>query len=108
MLNKRLVLTGFVILVAVVSTSLSSEKTKAFTNSIGIKMLPIDGGSFTMGESNPTPKGLSGPSFIDNGDWDERPLHRVKISRPFFISETPITIEQYKQFQKEYSGRRFL
>jgi formylglycine-generating enzyme required for sulfatase activity len=105
--NKRNVLTGIAILVAVVSTSLSRENTKAFTNTIGIKMLPIAAGSFTMGESNPTPRRLNGPSFIDHGDWDERPSHRVTISRPFSISETPITIEQYKQFKSEYTGLDF-
>ena len=77
---------------------------KAFTNSLGIKMLPIKPGTFMMGETNSTPESLKGPSFSEQGDWDERPAHRVTISKPFFISETPVTIEQYRQFKKEYNG----
>lgn len=104
MFNRRIALTATVILLAVVSASWSREKAKPYTNSIGMRMLPIEAGSFEMGEKHPTPKRLGGPSFIDHGDWDERPSHRVTISRPFFISETPVTIEQYKQFRKEYTG----
>ena len=86
------------------STSELPSVPKAFTNSLGIKMLPIKPGTFMMGEANPTPESLKGPSFTEQGDWDERPAHRVTISKPFFISETPVTIEQYRQFKKEYHG----
>jgi formylglycine-generating enzyme required for sulfatase activity len=77
---------------------------KSFTNSIGMKMLQIESGEFSMGESNRTPPSLGGPSYSDRGDWDERPVHRVKISKSFFMAETPVTIEQFKQFKKEYRG----
>jgi formylglycine-generating enzyme required for sulfatase activity len=76
---------------------------KPFTNSIGMKMARIEAGSFTMGEANQTPQSLKGPSYTEQGDWDEQPAHRVKISRPFYISETPVTIEQYRQFKQEYN-----
>ncbi|HKX28572.1 MAG TPA: SUMF1/EgtB/PvdO family nonheme iron enzyme [Blastocatellia bacterium] len=75
-----------------------------FINSIGMKMLRIEAGSLTMGEANRTPPTLKGPSYTEQGDWDERPIHLVKISRPFYLSETPVTIEWYRQFKKEYRG----
>lgn len=25
--------------------------------------------------------------------WDEMPIHKVKVSQPFYISETEVTIE---------------
>ena len=67
-------------------------------------MLKIEPGVYMMGEYNSTPAYLKGPLYTDNGDWDERPVHMVRITYPFFISETPVTIEQYRQFKKEYSG----
>ena len=82
----------------------NSPAPKVVTNSLGIKLLRIDPGTFTMGETNPTPESLKGPSYTDQGDWDERPVHQVRISKAFYISETPITIEQYKQFKREYRG----
>ncbi|MBA3514031.1 MAG: SUMF1/EgtB/PvdO family nonheme iron enzyme [Pyrinomonadaceae bacterium] len=83
--------------------SISPART-AGTNTIGIRMLRIQPGSFTMGETNPTPASLKGPQYTDMGNWDERPVHRVTITKPFYISETPVTLEQYRQFNKDYTG----
>jgi formylglycine-generating enzyme required for sulfatase activity len=60
-----------------------------------------------MGETNPTPESLKGPRYTPQGDWDESPVHQVTISKSFYISETPVTIEQYRQFKKEYDGVDF-
>ena len=38
-----------------------SAAPKVVTNSLGIKLLRIDPGTFTMGETNPTPESLKGP-----------------------------------------------
>jgi len=48
-----------------------------FTNSLGMRMMPIASGSFVRGS--------------DEGTWDERPVHAVTISRPFYVSETEVT-----------------
>ena len=77
---------------------------KSLTNSIGIRLLHIDPGAFTMGETHATTEALKGPRYKDQGDWDERPVHRVRITKPFYISEIPVTIDQYRQFRKEYAG----
>lgn len=61
-----------------------------FTNSIGMKMIRIKAGSFDMGDVS--------------GQWDERPVHRVTINQPFFISGAEITTEQYKKFRPEFTG----
>ncbi|HOI28470.1 MAG TPA: SUMF1/EgtB/PvdO family nonheme iron enzyme [Melioribacteraceae bacterium] len=55
-------------------------------------MIKIDKGNFLMGD-------LSG-----KGQFDEYPTRNVKISSDFYISETEITIEQYRQFKREYNG----
>jgi formylglycine-generating enzyme required for sulfatase activity len=78
-----------------------------FVNTIGLKMLPIAPGSFTMGETNATPASLHGPSLSPRGDWDEQPAHQVTLTRAFFISETPVTQEVFQQFRREATGVDF-
>jgi hypothetical protein len=38
------------------------------------------------------------------GDFDETPSHKVTITRPFYMSETEVTIDQFRQFKAEYPG----
>ncbi len=61
-------------------------------NSIGIVMLIIEPGEFQMGSVTPP------------ANWDETPVHRVKITQPFYISQTEVTIEQFRQFRADFSG----
>ena len=65
---------------------------KVFTNSIGMQMIPVADGEFEMG--NPDP-GIQ--------EWDEVPVHKVTLSG-FYMSETEITVEQFKIFRPEFSG----
>lgn len=51
------------------------------TNSIGMKLLQIPTGDFYMGS--------------DRGNPDERPVHKVKLTRPFWIGQTEVTQEQW-------------
>lgn len=73
-----------------------------FTNSVGLEMLPVQAGSFTMGETGATPADLGGPPASRHGDWDERPAHRVTLTYAFHISATPVTAEAYRRFQPAY------
>ena len=54
----------------------------------GVKMefMPIPTGHFMMGS--------------DEGDNDERPVHRVEFKRPFWMAKTEVTNQQYEQFRK--------
>ena len=61
-----------------------------YTNSIGMEMLKIEPGSFIMGDE---------PDVF----WDEQPLHKVTISRPFFMSRTQVTVDQFRRFRKDRS-----
>lgn len=61
-------------------------------NALGMKMLPVPAGEFTMGDD------------AKSANWDQRPPHAVKISAPFAISETEVTIDQYRQFNPNYEG----
>jgi formylglycine-generating enzyme required for sulfatase activity len=55
-----------------------------------IDFVPIPAGNFLMG--------------ADNGDAWEKPVHRVKISKPFWMAKTPITLRQYARVMGENSA----
>jgi formylglycine-generating enzyme required for sulfatase activity len=65
---------------------------KDHTNSLGMKMLAIEAGSFEMG------------SDMGRNFWDEQPVHKVTISKEFYISATEVTVDQFKQFKAEFVG----
>jgi formylglycine-generating enzyme required for sulfatase activity len=69
-------------------------KGSEYTNSIGMKFVRIERGAFLMG--------------FDEGDFDERPVHEVTISRPFYIGRTEVTVEQFQQFRPDYRGKKEL
>lgn len=85
------------------------------SNSLGMTLVPIAPGSFEMGvDSTPLPleltKGVSGASWDrtdQQGDYDEVPVHKVTITRPFLISQTEVTIEQFRQFRPDYQESKF-
>ncbi|UCC96944.1 MAG: SUMF1/EgtB/PvdO family nonheme iron enzyme [Phycisphaerales bacterium] len=65
---------------------------KTFTNSLGMKMVRIERGHFLMGS--------------EDGEWDERPVHEVTISKPFYLGVTEVTNAQYEQFDPEHRKSR--
>jgi formylglycine-generating enzyme required for sulfatase activity len=60
---------------------------KHYTNSIGMKFVRIEPGSFTMGS--------------ESGEWDEKPCRPVNITRPFYMAVTEVTNVQYEKFDKQ-------
>ena len=71
----------------------SAQAADTFVNSIGMKFVRIQPGSFLMGQDK-------------GGDWDERPTHSVRITQSFGISETEVTNAQYEQFDPEHRALR--
>jgi len=71
----------------------SVQMPNSFVNSIGMKFVRIEPGSFLMGQK-------------EGGDWDERPVYRVTISRPFWMAVTEVTNAQYEQFDREHRKLR--
>src|SRR3954464_6513650 len=83
----------------------SSEANAAFTNSLGMRLLPIQPGTFQMGESRATPKPTFGQAdYLTRGDWDEHPVHEVAITQYFFIAEQEVTAEQFRAFRADFRG----
>jgi len=81
---------------------------KSWTNSIGIALVRIEPGDFSMGQAGPPADYRMNrhPERFDDADWDERPVHRVSITRPFGLGRTEVTNAQYEQFRPEHRQRR--
>lgn len=61
-------------------------------NTVGMKMIRIEPGRFQMG--------------CTDGDYDEKPVHSVIISNPFYLSSTEVTNLQYERFRPEHRMMR--
>jgi formylglycine-generating enzyme required for sulfatase activity len=66
--------------------------TQVATSQLGLKMVPITAGSFIMG------------STVLGDNWDEGPAHQVTIGQAFLMSETEVTLEQFRQFRPDFVG----
>lgn len=76
---------------------------KEYVNSIGLKMIRIPAGSFRMGNLQPTDPSLLGQlELLRHGDYDEKPVHEVRISYDFYISETEVTSRQFQEFRFDH------
>lgn len=83
----------------------NSKPLKPYTNSLGMKMTGIQQGVFNMGAGHG--KFQLGKVTVFSKDapyYDETPVHQVAVTQPFYISETEVTIEQFRRFKKEYKG----
>jgi formylglycine-generating enzyme required for sulfatase activity len=79
-----------------------AEKT-ARVNSVGISMVRIPAGTFLMGNRLHTdPHALGQLELLVDGDYDEKPVHEVRISHEFYMSESEITARQFRQFRFDY------
>ena len=79
------------------------------TNSISMKLMPIQPGTFTMGQDGPPMEDyLRQKRFgemhkdIDRIDFDEKPAHQVTITHPFLMGVTEVTVAQYRQFDPQF------
>lgn len=77
--------------VSAASTTNIPEETE-YTNSIGMRFVRIESGSFEMGSKN--------------GDFDEQPVHKVNISNPFYMAVTEVNNAQYEQFNPQHNKLR--
>jgi formylglycine-generating enzyme required for sulfatase activity len=61
------------------------EPPKTITNTIGMKLVLVPAGEFLMGS----------PDSDADAQDDEKPQHRVRITRPFYLGATEVTQGQY-------------
>ena len=89
---------------------------KSYTNSIAMEFARIEPGEFRMGQLETLPPkvlpviegGDRGGRFdlLANGDYDEKPIHTVRITRPFYIGACEVTNKQYELFDPGHKQLR--
>src|SRR4030042_335935 len=92
-MKKTLLLTLAILAVGGCSSETLAADADVFVNSIGMKLIRIEPGSFVMGQA-------------EGGDWDERPLHKVTITKSFLMSATEVANAQYEQFDPDHKKLR--
>jgi len=78
-------------------------KPKVITNSIGMKLVLIPAGEFMMGSRELAEQVAA--AFNEDDEMaeffeDEHPRHRVRITKPFYLSAHEVTVGQFRQFVK--------
>ncbi len=79
-----------------------------YTNSIGMRFVKIEPGSFFMGSDNIqlSDELTAGKAHLREGDWDERPVHEVTVSTPFYLGIFQVTNAEYERFAPEHRRLR--
>jgi len=90
------------VLLAACATTGRQHAPAAFENSLGMQFVQVPAGEFLMG-SDETPDSLARDfpgyemaRFLKLND--EAPVHRVRISRPFWLGRHEVTVGQFRQF----------
>jgi formylglycine-generating enzyme len=89
--NQRPRLMGDIGPVALLDVSVrrpSPSNPRLLTNSIGVKLVLVPAGEFLMGSPDDDKEAF---------DW-EKPQHRVRITKPFYLGATEVTRGQFRQF----------
>ena len=82
-----------ILFVALTVLLATAGQVRSVENSIGMRLVRIEPGVFTMGQS-------------ESGDFDERPVHRVTIAKPFHMGVTEVTNAQYERFDPDHKELR--
>ena len=80
----------------------ASAAPSSFSDSLGLRFVPIPAGSFVMGSAE-SPEALA--RAFPHADpkrladlADEQPEHAVRITRAFWMAATPVTVGQFRRF----------
>jgi formylglycine-generating enzyme required for sulfatase activity len=99
---RRLLTTSFVLIIACAARGQTPGE-KTITNSLGMKLVRIEAGTFVMGSSAEPPKSRA---EWEQRDADEAPAHKVTISRPFYMGVHEVTNAQYEAFDPDHKKLR--
>ncbi len=77
-------------------------------NSLDMQFVRIEPGTFTMGAKDAalSDELTDGKVHLRDGDWDEKPVHQVTLTTPFYIGIFQVTNAQYERFQPSHSKLR--
>jgi formylglycine-generating enzyme required for sulfatase activity len=85
------------------------DAAESVINSVGMKLVRIEPGTFTMGQDGPPLEDYVrqrrfGEIYqdFDRIDFDEKPAHKVMLTRPFLMGVSEVTVAQYRQFDAAF------
>jgi len=78
---------------AVAFLPLQTQARDTVKNYLGMELVSVEPGILSMGQSQ-------------GGDWDEKPVHTVTISKAFYIGCTEVTNAQYEQYDPNHRKLR--
>jgi len=109
MLNKAMILT---IIASLGCSSGAGDMPSGakYVNSIGMKFVRIEPGTFMMGFEGEllsdkltiTHKEGNPRNALRRGNYDEKPRHKVTITRPFYIGVYEVTNAQYEMYDPKH------
>jgi len=96
----RLATVATAMIVLSLAASLShAEEPPAEANSLGMRMIAIKPGEYVRGSIKGDHLRKNHPLSTGGvGSHDSRPRHRVKLTRPFAIAATEVTVGQFRKF----------
>lgn len=100
----------FLTSLGILACASAADIEEPFTNSLGMRFVPIQPGSFVMGQDGPQAdhQMLRHPEKFDDADSDEKPAHKVNISQTFQMAVTEVTLAQYRHFKPNHlDGKGF-
>jgi len=97
-----------VLALATVVFGAEMPSSKEFTNSMGMKFVRVEPGTFTMGQIDASlPKEIrDGRGMFPGGDYDEKPVHKVTITKAFYVGVCEVTNLQYELFDEYHRALR--
>ena len=94
-------------LISSVCAKEATEKNESIENPLGMKLVLIPSGEFLMGsDETPEQLALAYPQYDRTrltSLGDEAPVHKVRITRSFYLGQHEVTVQQFKKYL-ELSG----
>src|SRR5512132_4359191 len=95
------------LLAAALGLPKSMPREKEHVNSIGMRLVRIEPGSFLMGfQGNPVAVETPSLAWRATGDVDEQPAHRVTIATAFYMGAHEVTNAEYERFDAGHRALR--
>jgi sulfatase modifying factor 1 len=95
------------LVVAAFGLAASMPREREHVNSIGMRLVRIEPGSFLMGfQGNPVAVETPALGWRATGDFDEQPAHRVKIATTFYMGAHEVTNAEYERFDARHRALR--
>ena len=115
-MKKRFAVASILVFTCISLVFAGNKSKKNYSNSIGMKFSRIEPGTFRMGQLKrlapevlPVIEGGDRGGRFDllaDGDYDEKPVHTVKITKPFYMGVYEVTNKQYELFDPEHKKLR--